>query len=71
MNAGKVTLSACLTHTVLQVSNDYVLRQLVNNAHIESVLLAQTRADADQMLMSLGTGGQAMSGDFYRVVRFP
>ncbi|KAI0755297.1 P-loop containing nucleoside triphosphate hydrolase protein [Daedaleopsis nitida] len=54
----------------IEVSDEYVLRQLVNNAHIESVLLAPTRAEADRMLMSLGTGGQAMSGDFYRVVRF-
>ncbi|KAI0700048.1 P-loop containing nucleoside triphosphate hydrolase protein [Cerioporus squamosus] len=54
----------------LEVSNDYVLRQLVNTAHIESTLLAPTRAEADQMLMSLGTGGQAMAADLYRVVRF-
>ncbi|RPD77418.1 P-loop containing nucleoside triphosphate hydrolase protein [Lentinus tigrinus ALCF2SS1-7] len=55
----------------LEVSDPYVLRQLVNSAHVESVLLAHTRAEADQMLMSLGTGGTAMAADNYRVVRFP
>ncbi|RDX50230.1 P-loop containing nucleoside triphosphate hydrolase protein [Lentinus brumalis] len=54
----------------LEISNDYVLRQLVNTAHIEGTLLAPTRAEADKMLMSLGTGGQAMAADLYRVVRF-
>ena len=53
------------------MSDPYVLRQLVNSTHMESTLLASNRAEADQMLMSLGTGGMAMAGDFYRVVRFP
>ncbi|KAI0632483.1 hypothetical protein C8Q77DRAFT_927990 [Trametes polyzona] len=55
----------------LEVSDQYVLRQLVNSLHIESMLLAKTRSEADQMLMSIGTGGVAMSADLYRVVRFP
>ncbi|KAI0826719.1 hypothetical protein BC628DRAFT_1418807 [Trametes gibbosa] len=55
----------------LEVSDDYILRQLVNNLHIESTLLAANRAEADQMLVSLGSGGVAMAADLYRVVRFP
>ena len=61
----------CVDKRVRQVSDPYVLRQLVNSTHMESTLLASNRAEADQMLMSLGTGGMAMAGDFYRVVRFP
>ncbi|KAI0771145.1 hypothetical protein BD413DRAFT_492998 [Trametes elegans] len=55
----------------LEVTDEYVLRQLVNNLHIESTLLARTRAEADKMLLSLGRGGVAMAADLYRVVRFP
>ncbi|KAH9851599.1 P-loop containing nucleoside triphosphate hydrolase protein [Lenzites betulinus] len=55
----------------LEVSDDYILRQLVNNLHIESTLLAANRAEADEMLVSLGSGGVAMAADLYRVVRFP
>lgn len=57
-------------HNMLQVSDPYVLRQLVNTASIESTLLAPTRAEADRMLRSLGTGGMAMAADLFRVVRF-
>ena len=53
-----------------QVSDPYVLRQLVNTAHIESQLLAPSRREADQMLMSLPNGGVALAADLYRVVRF-
>ncbi|OSD07571.1 P-loop containing nucleoside triphosphate hydrolase protein [Trametes coccinea BRFM310] len=55
----------------LEVNDEYVLRQLVNNLRIESTLLAPNRAEADKMLMNLGTGGVAMGADLYRVVRFP
>ncbi|KAI0366623.1 P-loop containing nucleoside triphosphate hydrolase protein [Pilatotrama ljubarskyi] len=55
----------------LEVTEPYVLRQLINTAHIEGTLLAPNRAEADQMLMSLGRGGVAMAADLYRVVRFP
>ncbi|CDO70857.1 hypothetical protein BN946_scf184801.g50 [Trametes cinnabarina] len=55
----------------LEVKDGYVLRQLVNNLHIESTLLAENRAEADKMLLSLGSGGVAMGADLYRVVRFP
>ncbi|KAI8978840.1 P-loop containing nucleoside triphosphate hydrolase protein [Trametes punicea] len=55
----------------LEVKDEYVLRQLVNNLRIESTLLAPNRAEADKMLLSLGSGGTAMGADLYRVVRFP
>ncbi|TBU45032.1 P-loop containing nucleoside triphosphate hydrolase protein [Dichomitus squalens] len=55
----------------LEVSNPYVLRQLVNTAHIENQLLAPSRREADQMLMGLPKGGVALAADLYRVVRFP
>ncbi|KAI0357379.1 P-loop containing nucleoside triphosphate hydrolase protein [Trametes cingulata] len=55
----------------LEVTDPYVLRQLINTAHIEGTLLASNRAEADQMLMSLGRGGVALAADLYRVVRFP
>ncbi|KAL1950788.1 hypothetical protein VTO73DRAFT_5912 [Trametes versicolor] len=62
----------CLTVLrVLEVTDEYVLRRLVDSQHIESTLLAATRAEADQMLMSLGSGGVAFAADLYRVVRFP
>ncbi|KAI0647716.1 P-loop containing nucleoside triphosphate hydrolase protein [Trametes meyenii] len=54
----------------LEVSNEYVLRQLVNNLHIEGTLLASNRAEADRALLNLGGGGVAMAADLYRVVRF-
>ncbi|KAI9057466.1 P-loop containing nucleoside triphosphate hydrolase protein [Trametes sanguinea] len=55
----------------LEVKDEYVLRQLVNNLRIESTLLAPNRAEADKMLLNLGSGGVAMGADLYRVVRFP
>lgn len=54
-----------------QVTNDYVLRQLITNMHIEATMLAPTRKEADQMLIAHGRGGQAVSADLYRVSRFP
>ena len=61
-------LSSCIA---LQVSDPYVLRQLINTAHIESQLLAATRREADQLLLSLNGGGVALAAELYRVVRFP
>ena len=55
---------------ISQISDPYVLRQLVNTASIESILLAPTRREADDMLMALGSGGSAMAADLYRVVRW-
>ncbi|PIL22905.1 hypothetical protein GSI_15601 [Ganoderma sinense ZZ0214-1] len=54
----------------LEVSDPYVLRQLINTAHIENQLLAPTRREADQLLLSLNGGGVALAADLYRVVRF-
>ncbi|OBZ68728.1 Structural maintenance of chromosomes protein 6 [Grifola frondosa] len=55
----------------LEISDPYVLRVLVNALHIESTLLAPTRAEADSTLRSMGRGGVACAADLYRVVRFP
>ncbi len=54
-----------------QVSDEYVLRLLINSSSIERILIAKTRADADSMLMQLGNGGVAWTADSYLVTRFP
>ncbi|OCH91917.1 P-loop containing nucleoside triphosphate hydrolase protein [Obba rivulosa] len=54
----------------LDISNEYILRILINSAQIERVFLAPTRADADRVLQSVG-GGMAWAADSYRVQRFP
>ncbi|KAI0916775.1 hypothetical protein AcW1_007861 [Taiwanofungus camphoratus] len=55
----------------LQISDPFVLRILINQAHIESTFLAPTRAEADRILLEVGRGGVAWSGDLFRVQRFP
>ncbi|PSR71970.1 hypothetical protein PHLCEN_2v12180 [Hermanssonia centrifuga] len=55
----------------LEVSDEYVLRLLINSSSIERILIAKTRADADSMLMQLGNGGVAWTADSYLVTRFP
>ena len=50
-----------------QVSDPYVLRILINQARIEQQILANTRKEAQQALMSLGRGGTAWSADGFSV----
>ena len=54
-----------------QVTDDYVLRQMITNMRIEATMLAPTRKEADQMLIAHGRGGQAVTADLFRVTRFP
>ncbi|KAI0269879.1 P-loop containing nucleoside triphosphate hydrolase protein [Gloeopeniophorella convolvens] len=55
---------------VLDISNEFVVRILINQAKIERTLLAKTRREADEMLRQMTTGGQCLTGDLYRVTRF-
>ncbi|KAI0084778.1 P-loop containing nucleoside triphosphate hydrolase protein [Irpex rosettiformis] len=55
---------------ILDISDEYVLRILINSANIEGILVAETRADADRQLQRLGRG-IAWTMDFYTVHRFP
>ncbi|GBE84843.1 Structural maintenance of chromosomes protein [Sparassis crispa] len=55
----------------LEISDEYVLRILINRAHIESTFLAPTRLDADGVLLQYGRSGTAWSADLYNVSRFP
>ncbi len=48
-----------------------MLRIFINQAKIESVLLAETRREGDQNLLKLVRGGICWSADFYRVQRYP
>ncbi|KAH8072267.1 P-loop containing nucleoside triphosphate hydrolase protein [Cristinia sonorae] len=55
----------------LEISDEFVLRILINQSHIESTMLAPTRLQGDQMLSRLGRGGLAWTNDMYRVKRYP
>ncbi|TFY72836.1 hypothetical protein EVG20_g177 [Dentipellis fragilis] len=63
----------CLTVLrAIEVSDPWVLRLLINQAKIESTMIAQTRADADAMALSVQGGGVCFAEkDQYRVVRYP
>ncbi|KAI0338901.1 P-loop containing nucleoside triphosphate hydrolase protein [Trametopsis cervina] len=54
----------------IEVSNEYVLRILINSFNIESILVAESRAEADRQLQQLGRG-MAWTADSYTVQRFP
>ncbi|KAI0250769.1 hypothetical protein BJV78DRAFT_1127436, partial [Lactifluus subvellereus] len=55
---------------VVDVSNEYVLRILINQAKIERILLAPTRRAADELLSSIDGGGQCLTADLWRVQRW-
>ncbi|KAL6303900.1 hypothetical protein BKA93DRAFT_826310 [Sparassis latifolia] len=55
----------------LEISDEYILRILINRAHIESMFLAPTCSDADGVLLQYGRTGTAWSADLYNVSRFP
>ncbi|KAH9936685.1 P-loop containing nucleoside triphosphate hydrolase protein [Fomitopsis serialis] len=56
---------------VLDVSDQYVLRVMINSASIESTYVARTRAQLDNILLGTGRGGFGWSADLYTVRRFP
>jgi hypothetical protein len=54
-----------------QISNPIVTRILVNNANIESRVLAKTRLEAQRSLERLPRGGTAFTLDHFLVRVFP
>ncbi|KAI0726209.1 P-loop containing nucleoside triphosphate hydrolase protein [Fomitopsis betulina] len=55
---------------VLDVSDPYVLRVMINSAGIEGTYVARSRADLDNILLNTGRGGFGWSADLYTVRRF-
>jgi hypothetical protein len=55
---------------ISQVSEEFVLRILINQAKIERTLLAPTRSAADELLRGIHAGGQCLTADLWRVQRF-
>ncbi|KAH9042087.1 P-loop containing nucleoside triphosphate hydrolase protein [Lactarius pseudohatsudake] len=55
---------------VIDVTDEFVLRILINQAKIERTLLAPTRKAADDLLSGLNGGGQCLTADLWRVQRF-
>ncbi|EMD31410.1 hypothetical protein CERSUDRAFT_163056 [Gelatoporia subvermispora B] len=53
----------------LDISDEYILRVLINQLSIERIFLAPSRADADRILIS-AKSGVAWAADSYRVQRF-
>jgi hypothetical protein len=52
------------------VSDEFVLRILINQAKIERKLLAPSRGAADDLLRRINGGGQCMTADLWRVQRW-
>jgi structural maintenance of chromosomes protein 6 len=52
------------------VSDEFVLRILINQAKIERILLAPTRKAADELLSGIERGGQCQTADLWRVQRW-
>lgn len=52
------------------MSDEFVLRILINQAKIERILLAPTRRAADELLSSIDKGGQCLTADLWRVQRW-
>ncbi|KAH9980223.1 hypothetical protein BGW80DRAFT_1274148 [Lactifluus volemus] len=55
---------------VINVSDEFVLRILINQAKIERILLAPTRKAADELLSGIERGGQCQTADLWRVQRW-
>ena len=53
-----------------QVSDEFILRILINQAKIERTLLAPTRSAADELLSGINGGGQCQTADLWRVQRY-
>jgi hypothetical protein len=52
------------------VSDEFVLRILINQAKIERTLLTPTRSAADDLLRGTERGGQCLTADLWRVQRY-
>ncbi|KAF8500946.1 P-loop containing nucleoside triphosphate hydrolase protein [Russula emetica] len=55
---------------VIDVSDEFVLRILINQAKIERTLLTLTRSAADELLSGMERGGQCQTADLWRVQRY-
>lgn len=55
---------------ISQVSNEFILRILINQAKIERTLLAPTRSRADELLRGIHGGGLCLTADLWRVNRY-
>ncbi|KAI9465450.1 P-loop containing nucleoside triphosphate hydrolase protein [Lactarius psammicola] len=55
---------------VIDVTDEFVLRILINQVKIERTLLAPTRKAADNLLSGITGGGQCLTADLWRVQRF-
>ena len=53
----------------MQISDEFVLRILINQASIERHFLARTRAEGDDVLQSVNYG-VALTADWFRVIKF-
>ncbi|KAG1822914.1 P-loop containing nucleoside triphosphate hydrolase protein [Suillus subaureus] len=56
---------------VLEITDPYVLRLLINQANIERTVVAPKRLDADNILKRMNGGGVAWAADYMRVHRYP
>ncbi|KAG2065304.1 P-loop containing nucleoside triphosphate hydrolase protein [Suillus decipiens] len=56
---------------VLEITDPYVLRLLINQANIERTVVAPKRLDADNVLKRMSGGGVAWAADYMRVHRYP
>lgn len=52
------------------MSDDFVLRILINQAKIERTLLTPTRSAADELLIRTEKGGLCLTADLWRVQRY-
>lgn len=52
------------------MSDEFILRILINQAKIERNLLAPTRGAADDLLRRIDGGGQCLTADLWRVQRW-
>lgn len=52
------------------MSDEFVLRILINQAKIERTLLTPTRSAADDLLRGTERGGQCLTADLWRVQRY-
>lgn len=55
---------------VLEITDPYVLRLLINQANIERTVVAPKRLDADNILKRMNGGGVAWAADYMRVHRY-
>ncbi|THH16753.1 hypothetical protein EUX98_g9252 [Antrodiella citrinella] len=68
---GEPSLEYLTILRAIEVSDEFVLRILINQARIESTMLATSRLEGDNMLLRFGRGGLALTQDHFSVRRYP